>query len=57
MQNPAAKPPLVELDVRQPVWDRFFWVAPLVLVGNMEADGRHDLAPKHLDFPMGWVYY
>ena len=57
MQNPAAKPPLVELDVRQPVWDRFFWVAPLVLVGTMEADGRHDLAPKHMAFPMGWENY
>ena len=57
MQNPAAKPRLVELDVRQPVWDRFFWVAPLVLVGTMEADGRHDLAPKHMASPMGWENY
>lgn len=57
MQNPAASPPLVELDVRQPVWDRFFWVAPLVLVGTMEADGSHDLAPKHMAFPVGWENY
>ena len=57
MQNPAAMPRLVELDVRQPVWDRFFWVAPLVLVGTMEADGQHDLAPKHMAFPMGWENY
>lgn len=57
MQNPAKTPPLVELDPRQPVWDRFFWVAPLVLIGTMEADGQHDLAPKHMAFPMGWENY
>ncbi len=57
MHNPAAIPPLVELDVRQPVWDRFFWVAPLVLVGTMESSGEHDLAPKHMAFPMGWENY
>lgn len=45
---------LVELEVNQPIWDRFFWLAPLVLVGTLEADGSHDLAPKHMAFPMGW---
>ena len=50
-------PGLVELDTANPIWDRFFWVAPLVLVGSMEADGRHDLAPKHMAFPMGWENY
>jgi flavin reductase (DIM6/NTAB) family NADH-FMN oxidoreductase RutF len=48
---------LVELDVSQPVWDRFFWVAPLVLVGTREADGSHDIAPKHMAMPMGWENY
>lgn len=57
MQNPATSPRLVELDVRQPVWDRFFWVAPLVLIGTMEEDGKHDLAPKHMALPMGWENY
>ena len=57
MQNPATSPHLVELDVRQPVWDRFFWVAPLVLIGTMEEDGKHDLAPKHMALPMGWENY
>jgi flavin reductase (DIM6/NTAB) family NADH-FMN oxidoreductase RutF len=54
MKNPAADPALIELDVGQPIWDRFFWLAPLVLVGTMEADGSHDLAPKHMVTPMGW---
>ncbi|MDX1381599.1 MAG: flavin reductase [Xanthomonadales bacterium] len=62
MNNPAATgspstQPLIELDVNQPVWDRFFWVAPLVLVGTREADGRHDLAPKHMALPLGWDNY
>ena len=57
MQNPAAVNRLVELDVSQPIWDRFFWVAPLVLVGTREPDGSHDLAPKHMAMPMGWENY
>jgi flavin reductase (DIM6/NTAB) family NADH-FMN oxidoreductase RutF len=57
MQNPGNTSTLVELDVEQPVWDQFFWVAPLVLVGTIEADGSHDLAPKHMAFPMGWENY
>lgn len=57
MQNPARESKLVELDVSQPVWDRFFWVAPLVLVGTREADGSHDIAPKHMAMPIGWENY
>lgn len=48
---------LVELDVSQPIWERFFWVAPLVLVGTRDADGGHDLAPKHMATPLGWENY
>lgn len=57
MQNPPVQQQLIELDVRQPVWDRFFWVAPLVLVGTVELGGGHDLAPKHMAMPMGWDNY
>lgn len=57
MQRPATQQKLVELDTAQPVWDRFFWVAPLVLVGTLEEDGTHDLAPKHMAFPLGWDNY
>lgn len=55
MENTS--PTLIELDVAQPVWDRFFWVAPLVLVGTREPDGRHDFAPKHMVTPVGWDNY
>jgi len=47
----------VELDVRVPVWERFFTVAPLVLVGTREPDGSFDLAPKHMVLPLGWQNY
>ena len=44
---------MVELDLRAPIWDRVFTVAPLVVVGTREGDG-FDLAPKHLAMPLGW---
>lgn len=44
----------VPLSVEQPIWDRFFTVAPLVIVGTREPGGGADLAPKHLAMPMGW---
>ncbi|NND70216.1 MAG: flavin reductase [Rhodothermales bacterium] len=45
---------IVEIDTDKPIWDRFFTVAPLVLVGTTEPDGRSDFAPKHMAMPMGW---
>jgi flavin reductase (DIM6/NTAB) family NADH-FMN oxidoreductase RutF len=49
--------PPVELDVRSPIWERVYMVAPLVLVGTREPDGSHDLAPKHMALPLGWQNY
>jgi flavin reductase (DIM6/NTAB) family NADH-FMN oxidoreductase RutF len=48
---------LVALATDQPFWDRFFSVAPLVIVGSKEEDGRFNLAPKHLAMPLGWESY
>jgi flavin reductase (DIM6/NTAB) family NADH-FMN oxidoreductase RutF len=47
----------VPLVTDTPIWDRTFIVAPLVLVGTLEPDGRHDLAPKHMAMPFGWQNY
>jgi flavin reductase (DIM6/NTAB) family NADH-FMN oxidoreductase RutF len=47
---------LVPLPADEPVWDRFFGVFPLVIVGSKEQD-RYDLAPKHLAIPLGWENY
>lgn len=49
-----SKTGLVPLDVRHPIWERFFWVAPLVVVGTREPDGQIDFAPKHMATPLGW---
>jgi len=54
----TTKPPApVELDVRVPIWERVFIVAPLVIVGTREPDGSFDLAPKHMALPLGWDNY
>jgi predicted pyridoxine 5'-phosphate oxidase superfamily flavin-nucleotide-binding protein len=44
---------LVDIDTSEPVWERFFTVAPLVLVGTIDEDGTLDMAPKHMVTPMG----
>jgi flavin reductase (DIM6/NTAB) family NADH-FMN oxidoreductase RutF len=48
---------LVNIDLAKPIWDRFFWVSPLCVVGTLEEDGTPDLAPKHMATPMGWQNY
>ena len=57
MNEPAGQRRLVTLDTREPIWDRFFTVAPLVLIGTLDEDGEVDLAPKHMVTPMGWQNY
>jgi flavin reductase (DIM6/NTAB) family NADH-FMN oxidoreductase RutF len=48
---------VVELDSTVPVWEQFFTIAPLVLIGTQDEDGALDLAPKHMVTPMGWQNY
>jgi len=48
---------IVEIDTSVPVWEQFFTVAPLVLIGTHDEDGSLDLAPKHMVTPMGWQNY
>jgi flavin reductase (DIM6/NTAB) family NADH-FMN oxidoreductase RutF len=48
---------MISLDVNQPIWDNFFLVAPLVVIGTREAGGGYDLAPKHMAMPIGWDNY
>ena len=57
MNESSATANLVELDTSVPVWEQFFTVAPLVLVGTTDEDGSLDLAPKHMVTPMGWQNY
>jgi flavin reductase (DIM6/NTAB) family NADH-FMN oxidoreductase RutF len=48
---------LETLDVGQPIWEQFFTVSPLVLIGTMEENGDPDFAPKHMAFPIGLENY
>ncbi len=45
---------LVTLPMDEPIWEHFFSVSPLVLVGTLEEGGGHNLAPKNMAMPMGW---
>ena len=46
---------LVSFDPETPFWDRFYMVAPLVVIGTKDDDtGAYNLAPKHMAAPMGW---
>lgn len=47
----------ISLDVGYPVWDRFFMVAPLVVIGTREPENGYDLAPKHMVTPLAWENY
>ena len=47
---------LVVLDVERPIWEHFFTIAPLVVIGTCEGEG-YDLAPKHRVTPLGWDNY
>lgn len=46
-----------KITTNHPIWDRFFTVNPLVIIGSKEEDGSYDMAPKHMAFPMGWKNY
>lgn len=47
---------LLDLDVSHPIWERFYMVAPLTVIGTREGEG-YDLAPKHMAGPMSWKNY
>ena len=47
-------PDLIELDTSSSIWESFYSVFPLVVIGTREADGSDDLEPKHLAIPMSW---
>lgn len=54
--NSNIREALVALDPQIPIWDRVFTVAPLVIIGS-KANGKDDLAPKHMATPLGFGNY
>ena len=53
----STSPQWQELELAEPIWERFFSVHALVIVGTREPDGSDDLAPKHLAMPVSWDNY
>ncbi|MEZ4930533.1 MAG: flavin reductase [Saprospiraceae bacterium] len=49
---PSTKSNIITLDTSQPIWEHFFTVAPLVVIGTKEGK-NYDLAPKHMATPLG----
>lgn len=45
---------MTPLSINRPIWNQFFGVFPLVIVGSKEENGTYNLAPKHLAIPLGW---
>lgn len=46
----------IPLATDAPIWNRFFTIAPLVVIGTKEGSG-YDLAPKHMATPIGSSNY
>ncbi len=46
----------ISLNVKDTIWDHFYTVAPLVVIGTKEND-VYDLSPKHMVTPIGFSNY
>jgi len=46
----------ISLNVKDTIWDHFYTVAPLVVIGSKEND-VYDLSPKHMVTPIGFSNY
>ena len=57
MSTSSTHDSIVSLDPETPFWDRFYMVAPLVVIGTKDETGTVNLAPKHMAMPMGWRNY
>jgi len=44
------------LETSNPIWDRIFTIAPLIVIGTKEGD-NYNLAPKHMATPIGFDNY
>jgi len=56
MEGAANFKDFINLNVKESIWEHFYTVAPLVVVGSKEKNG-FDLAPKHMVTPIGFSDY
>jgi flavin reductase (DIM6/NTAB) family NADH-FMN oxidoreductase RutF len=45
---------LITISGTEHLWEQFFTVFPLVIIGTREENGEYNLAPKHLAIPLSW---
>lgn len=43
-----------KLNLDTSIWENFFSVFPLVLIGSRDPEDSYDLAPKHMAIPVSW---
>ena len=48
---------MIEIEVTNDLWNRFYSVHSLVIIGSKEPDGSFNMAPKHMAMPMGFSNY
>ncbi len=48
---------MIEIEVNNDLWNRFYSVHSLVIIGSKEPDGSFNMAPKHMAMPMGFSNY
>ncbi len=53
----AVETRVIGLDLTRPLWNHFFLVTSLAVIGSKELDGSYDLAPKNMIIPLGWDNY
>jgi len=54
--NQLREEQFISLDMKAPIWNQFYTVAPLAVIGTKEMD-EYDLAPKHMITPLGRENY
>lgn len=49
--------PMVDITDDPNLWNRFFMVHSLLIIGSKEKDGSYNMAPKHMAMPLGFGPY
>lgn len=49
--------PMINITDDPNLWNRFFMVHSLLIIGSKEKDGSYNMAPKHMAMPLGFGPY
>lgn len=48
---------MISLNPDKNIWDQFYTIHSLVIVGSVEDNGEYNMAPKHMAMPLGFDNY